>query len=243
MRKILKILIELKTLKKFYVKDTDEDFHTTFGIISKDDMNKAGIIKSSKGKRFVCVEPNFADLWEKLTRGPQLMIHKDIGMIMAKCGISRESVIVDAGGGTGSLCLSLANVCKKVYVYEINPEHFDVISKNVKLFGVDNIDLKQANVYDGIKEKNVDIITLDLPEPWRVIEHASGALKRGGHVVVYLPNLTQVKTFIDACSNSHLQVMETLELIERKWKIEERIMRPEFNMLGHTGFLIFCRLF
>ena len=236
MRKILKILIELRTLKKFYVKDTDEDFHTTFGIISKDDMNSKGIIKSSKGKRFVSVNPNFSDLWEKLTRGPQLMI-------MAKCGVSRESVIVDAGGGTGSLCLSLANVCKKVHVYEINPEHFDVIAKNVKLFGVDNIDLKQANVYNGIVEKNVDIITLDLPEPWKVIESACGALKRGGHLVVYLPNLTQAKIFIDACHGSKIQVIETLELIERKWKIEERIMRPEFDMLGHTGFLIFCRLF
>ena len=116
MRKIQKILIELKTLKKFYVKDIDEDFHTTFGIISKDDMKKIGVIKSSKGKRFVSVDPNFSDLWEKLTRGPQLMIHKDIGMIMAKCGIGKDSVVVDAGGGTGSLCLTLANVCKKVHV-------------------------------------------------------------------------------------------------------------------------------
>ena len=39
------------------------------------------------------------------------------------------------------------------------------------------------------------------------------------------------------------EVLETLELIERKWKIEDKIMRPEFQMLGHTGFLTFCRKF
>jgi len=164
-------------------------------------------------------------------------------MVMAKTGINRDSKIVDAGGGSGSLCLSLANICKEITVYEINPEHYDIIAKNIKLFGMNNVHLKQGSIYNGIKETNLDLINLDLPEPWQVIEHAEKALKLGGHLVVYLPNLNQVKMFIDSTKRSKINVIETLELIERTWKIEDRIMRPEFQMLGHTGFLIFCRRF
>lgn len=232
MRNIKKILISNNN--KYYLKDLDEDFHTKDGVISKKDFNKSKI-KSSKGKTFFIIDPTFPDLWDSLKRGPQLMLPKDIGLILAKTGVNHNSKVVDAGGGSGSLCLSLANVAKEVITYENNPEHLDVIQKNKKLFGIKNLEIKQADVYKGIKEKNVDLITLDLPEPWRVDPKP---LKEGGHLVVYLPNLTQVKMFIDS---TKLKVVETIELLERKWKIEGKILRPEFEMLGHTGFMIFCR--
>ncbi|MBU0456800.1 MAG: tRNA (adenine-N1)-methyltransferase [Nanoarchaeota archaeon] len=243
-RMIKKILIEQKTNKKFYVKDLEEDFHTSFGIIkSKEIKSKNVNIRSNKGNEFLSLNPSFADLWENLKRGPQVIIQKDIGMIIAKTGINNNSKIVDAGGGSGSLCLSLANICKEITVYEINPEHYDIIQKNINLFGILNITLKQSDVYKGIQEKDVDLITLDLPEPWQVIEHAEKALKLGGHLVIYLPNLNQVKRFIDSTKKSKIKIVETIELLERKWKISDNIMRPEFEMLGHTGFLTFCRRF
>ena len=40
MRNIKKILIEQKTGKKYIVKDLNEDFHTSEGIISKTDLKK-----------------------------------------------------------------------------------------------------------------------------------------------------------------------------------------------------------
>jgi len=242
MRTIKKLLIEQKTGKKFLVKDLEDDFHTSSGIISSKDLrSKQTKISSSKGKTFLLIEPTFTDLWENLKRGPQVMIQKDIGMILAKTGVNSRSKVVDAGGGSGSLCLSLANVCKEITVYEINPEHHDIMAKNVKLFGIKNLVLKQENVYDGIQEKDVDLITLDLPESWKAIEHAVGSLKNGGSLVVYLPNINQIKMFIDSCHGNSIKVIETIELLERKWKIEDKILRPEFNMLGHTGFMCFCR--
>jgi len=242
MRNIKRILIEAKTGKKYFVKDINDDFHTSSGVVkAKDLKSKKEVIESSQGKKFLLLEPSFADLWDNLKRGPQLMIAKDVGLILAKTGVNKDSKVVDAGGGSGSLCLSLANVCKEVTVYEINPEHYDLAQKNIKMFGMTNITVKQNNIYQGIKEKKLDLITLDLPEPWQVLEEAGKALNFGGSLVVYLPNLTQVKMFVDSARRSKIKVLETIELIERKWKIEDKIMRPEFQMLGHTGFLIFCR--
>jgi len=235
-----KILIEQRTGKKYPVKDLNENFHTQHGIIlSKDLKSTKNIVESNKGKKFILLNPTFPDLWENLQRGPQVMQQKDIGLILSKTGINKNSKVVDAGGGTGALCLSLANVCKEVTVYEINPEHYKILSKNIQLSGIKNITLKQENIYDGIKEKNVDLITLDLPEPWRV--NVDKVLKNGAYLVAYLPNINQVKMFIDSTYRTNIKVLETVELLERKWKIEDRVMRPEFQMLGHTGFMVFCR--
>ena len=231
MRQVRKILIELKTGKKYFVKDEDE-FHTSSGVVN---VSQNGPVSSEKGTKFMVIEPSFKDMWDNLQKGPAIVIEKDIGLILAKTGVGKNSCVVDAGGGSGSLCLSLANVCKEVTVYEINPEHLKVIQKNIVAFGIDNISLKQDNVYDGIEETEIDLLTLDLPEPWRV---NFDCLKLGGFLAVYLPNLTQVKRFIDSAP---ITVLETVEVIERKWKIEGPVMRPEHQMLGHTAFLVFCR--
>lgn len=240
MRNVKKILVHQKSGKKFLVKDLEDNFHTQYGVIKSADF-KLENVESSKGEKFSVIDVGFTDLWEELNRGPQVMLQKDIGLIIAKTGINKNSKIVDAGGGSGALSFSLANICKEITVYEINPEHFSILSKNKQLFGFKNINLKQDNIYEGIKEKNLDLINLDLPEPWRVTEHAEKALVKGGYLVVYLPNISQMKMFIDSCHRTNLKVLETIELLERKWKIEDRIMRPEFQMLGHTGFICFVR--
>ena len=239
--------MEKHTGKKYLVKDLQQDFYTAEGTISKKDLqleqkqSEQTEIKTNKNKTFLLLEPTFPDLWESLQRGPQIMLQKDIGLILAKTGVNKEYVVVDAGGGSGSLCLSLANVCKQVTTYENNPEHYTIVMKNKELFGMKNLAVKKQNIAQGIEEIGVDLITLDLPEPWDVIVHTEKSLKAGGFLVVYLPNLLQMKQFIDATKGTAIRVLETLELLERKWKIEERIMRPEFEMLGHTGFLCFCR--
>ena len=239
---IKKVLIESYSGKKYLVKDLNEDYHTSFGIISKKDLKgKKTRIKSSTGKDFLLLDTSFTDLWEQFNRGPQIMLQKDIGLIIAKTGINKDSEVLDAGGGSGSLCLSLANICKKVTVYEINPEHHKVVQKNIDLSGFDNVTLKQDDIYKGIKEKELDLITLDLPEPWQAIKPAEKALKDGGFMVIYLPNLIQMHKFLASLKGTSFKALETIELLERKWMINEQIMRPEFQMLGHTGFMTFCR--
>ena len=239
---IKKILIESNTGKKYLVKDVSEDYHTSFGIISSKELKgKKTKIRSSTGKDFLLIDATFPDLWEQFQRGPQIMLQKDIGWIMAKTGINKDSEVLDAGGGSGSLCLSLANICKKVTVYEIHPEHHKVVQKNIGLSGLDNVTLKKDDIYQGIKEKELDLITLDLPEPWQVVKSAEKSLKEGGFLVIYLPNLTQMQRFLASLKGSSFKALETVELLERKWAINEQIMRPEFQMLGHTGFMTFCR--
>ena len=235
------LAIDLTANKKYLIKNTSLDFHTANGSLAAGDLKKSGRIKSNKNQPFLITDLTLADFHEVMARGPQIIIHKDIGMILAKTGLNNAHRVVDAGGGSGALCLALANVAKEVVVYELNPEHYDVIQKNIKLLNITNVILKQQDVYKGIDETELDLITFDLPEPHQALAHAAKSLKEGGHLIIYQPNLTQVQEFLKNLKGSKLKLVEILELIERKWKIEDKIMRPEFEMLGHTGFLVFCR--
>lgn len=237
-----KILINQKTGKKYLIKDASMDFHTSEGVISKKDLSsKKSELESSKGKKFSLLEASFVDLWENFKRGPQIVLQKDIGLILTKTGVGKNSKVVDAGGGTGSICCYLANFCKKVTSYEIQKELISVLEFNKKLAGLTNLTIKNKNIYDGITEKDLDLITLDLARPWEVIAHSEKSLKTGGFLVVYLPNIIQVKQFIDSLRKSSIKLLGIEELLERKWKSEDKILRPEYEMLGHTGFLVFCR--
>ncbi|OGY55810.1 MAG: hypothetical protein A2912_01145 [Candidatus Buchananbacteria bacterium RIFCSPLOWO2_01_FULL_40_23b] len=242
MRTIQKVLVHTKTGKRFLVKSIEDDFHTSFGTISCADMKSdKEMVESSKKEKFIVLEPSFVDLLAEMQRGPQVITAKDIGWIIAKTGVNGMSRVVDAGGGSGALCFSLANICKEVFVYEVNSEHFTILEKNKKLFGFANVTLKKESVYTGLTERDVDVVTLDLAEPWKALTSVEKALKTGGFLVVYLPNMLQVKDFIDALRGSRIRLLEMVEVLERQWKVEEKILRPEFEMLGHTGFLLLGR--
>lgn len=228
--------------KKFFVSDSTRDYHCQFGILKANDMKKkSGIIKTNTGKEFYMFEPTFADLYARKRRSAQIVLKKDIGLIIAETGINKESIVVDAGGGSGALACSLANIAKEVITYEIREEFVKTINENISLLGLTNITVKNKSV-SLISEKNVDLITLDLLEPVKVLTKCSKALKAGGFLIAYMPSVTQVVSFVKAVvKNKSLIYLKTVELIEREWKIEGKIARPEFRMLGHTGFLVFVR--
>ncbi|MFC1775157.1 hypothetical protein ACFLZN_02475, partial [Nanoarchaeota archaeon] len=86
------------------------------------------------------------------------------------------------------------------------------------------------------------VITLDVSEPWNAIENSYEVLKIGGHLVTYSPSVMQVKKTVEKVKELNgLLFIKTIELIERKWKIEKEAVRPHNIEIGHTGFLTFVR--
>ena len=65
---------------------------------------------------------HFPEILKKCKRGPQVILPKDRGVILAYSGVGKNSVVVDAGAGSGWLAISLANVAKKVTSYEWREE-------------------------------------------------------------------------------------------------------------------------
>jgi tRNA (adenine57-N1/adenine58-N1)-methyltransferase len=98
------------------------------------------------------------------------------------------------------------------------------------------------DVYEGISETDLDRIIHDLPEPWRVLKHAEGALRSGGILCSYLPTINQTAELRAALELSRFGLEQTFEVLHRTWHIEERSVRPDHRMVAHTGFLTTARL-
>jgi tRNA (adenine57-N1/adenine58-N1)-methyltransferase len=229
---------------RYYITEQSKDFHTKYGVISKKDLKKkdGSTIKTDRDKEFIIFTSQFADDFRKLRRAPQTIIPKDFGMIIAETGLGKKDTVVDAGTGAGALACALANICKKVITYEIRDDHVEVAKENIKFLGIKNITIKNKDITKGITEKNVDLITLDLPEPWEALKAVQKALKIGGWLVAYTPTTTQASQFVEAIrKNESFLYDNTTELIKRNWIVEGKRVRPQSAEIGHTAFLTFIR--
>jgi tRNA (adenine57-N1/adenine58-N1)-methyltransferase len=233
---IKKVLIRLD--KRFYW--IEGDLHTNYGVVKEKDLKGSdNVVKSHEDKEFLMFDANFIDQFEKIKRGPAIMTPKDIGIIISNTGIGKDSVVLDAGTGCGVTASLLARVVKKVITYEVNNDFFNLAKKNFEFLEIKNVEQKNSDVYEGIAEKDLDLITLDLPEPWKILKHAHKSLKSGCFLVSYLPTITQVGELASSCEGFLHE--KTLEILEREWHVEGKKVRPKSQMIGHTGFLVFLR--
>jgi tRNA (adenine57-N1/adenine58-N1)-methyltransferase len=218
--------------------DSQKKFSTKYGeiLLSK----KSGPVKTHLGKEFFQLEPKFHDLLSKAKRGPQAVLLKDSAIISAFTGINSSSKVVDAGTGSGWMAAFLAKQINpaKITSYEIKPEFIEVAKKNFEILNIKNIKLKNKDITKSFSEKNIDLLTLDLQEPWKV---SLKGIKIGGYAVAYCPQITQAVKFAKYAEKNNFLIEHVFESQLREWKISEKIARPEFQQLNHTAFLVFAR--
>ena len=155
---------------------------------------------------------------------------------------SKEAAIVDAGSGSGALACFLANFVKEVITYEIRGDFIKIVKDNINFLNLKNVKIKKKDIYDKIAEKDVDLIILDLPEPWKALKNTEKALKPGAFLVSYSPTIPQVMDFVDKVrENKNFAYIKTSEIIEREWDVEDRKVRPRSQAIGHSGFITFVR--
>ncbi len=227
-----------------YMVDDAKDFHCNEGSIAKDELKKSpgSVVKTNRGVTYFLIDPAFLDRFFKIRRLAQIIPLKDLGSILVYAKISRSSVIADAGSGSGALACFLAHHAKKVRSFDIRDDHLEVASKNKEYLQLKNLEFQKHDAYTGFPIKNVDAVTLDLPEPWKALPHAKKALKVGGYIVSYNPSIPQTQDFVNAVlEDSSLLHERSIEILEREWEIDGRRVRPKTQGIGHSGFLTFVR--
>jgi tRNA (adenine57-N1/adenine58-N1)-methyltransferase len=166
---------------------------------------------------------------------------KDAALIISVTGCSPGWKVVDAGTGSGFLSMFLSNIGCTVYSYEKKKEFYEIAKRNVKNFELKNLVIKNSDITKGIKENEIDLITLDMQHPEKVMKHAFKALKSGGWLAVYSMHIEEVKKVYEELKKFDFTYVKILENIQREWQSMGKLTRPKNYMLAHTGFLTFAR--
>lgn len=225
----------------------DATFHTHAGIVAHNDLIGAyegSTILGSTGRRFLVVRPTLADAVLKMPRGAQVIYPKDLAAILMEADIAPGDRVLEAGVGSGALSMALLRAGADVVGYELREDFANRAANNVAALVGEGVPyrIEQRDVYDGIDEHGLDRILLDLPEPWRVVPHAATALRSGGILCAYLPTINQTQQFRATLATGPFGMARTLEVLHRTWHIEDRSVRPDHRMVGHTGFVTTARL-
>jgi tRNA (adenine57-N1/adenine58-N1)-methyltransferase catalytic subunit len=190
------------------------------------------------------VRPTLSDTVLKMPRGAQVIYPKDLGAILIEADIAPGMRVLEAGVGSGALSMALLRAGAEVVGYELREDFAERAASNVEAMGVgySRYRVEIRDVYEGIGEVGLDRILLDLPEPWRVLPHATKALRPGGILCAYLPSINQTSQLRSSMEQHGFGMASSLEVLHRTWHIEDRSVRPDHRMVGHTGFLTTARL-
>jgi len=236
--------------KSHFISDATKNFHTKDGFVKSSDLCDDSVgkeILSSKGKPFYLIKANDSDLFSRLKRKPQAIMRKDLGFILANSFVGKNSVCIDCGTGSGFCSVFLAEHTKKVYSIDVNPENTEIAKENVKRMNLDNVvflnlDFQMPIDDDSIVSKKVDLVVLDIPQPWEAIDNVLKFLNIGGFLISYSPSVNQVShTNAKLLESRKFIVLKNSQLVEFPWKITNQVQRPESSILLHTAFLTVAR--
>lgn len=225
------------------------EFHSHAGPVAHDDLlgRDEGLeVRSARGSRFRAFRPTLSDFVLKMPRGAQVIYPKDLAPILLLADVFPGARVFESGIGSGALSMTLLRAGADITAYELREDFAARAQANVAAFlGEEVLDRYQVQVrsaYDGIDERGLDRVVLDLPEPWQVVPHAARALRPGGILVAYTPSVAQVMQLRDALDAGPFDLAATLEVLHRGWHVEGQAVRPDHRMVAHTGFLTHARL-
>jgi tRNA (adenine57-N1/adenine58-N1)-methyltransferase len=198
------------------------------------------------GRRYRLLRPGLSDLLAHLRRRAQIVTPKDAQYLLFLAGVGPGGSVAEAGAGSGALTLVLAHAVGehgRVVSYDRRPDFLEVARGNLALtpYG-ERVEFRERDVArDGFGEEGFSSVVLDVPEPWTVLPHARRALAPGGFLGLYTPTYNQLETSVRALRAEKFEEIRSVELLERALHVGEGGTRPEFEMLGHTGFLTGAR--
>ncbi|MDH5806295.1 MAG: tRNA (adenine-N1)-methyltransferase [Candidatus Methanomethylicaceae archaeon] len=223
-------------------------FHTHKGIINLDEIigKEYGFeLRTSLGEVIKVLPPDYLDYLERMIRKTQVIYPKDMGYICLMANVHPGARVVECGTGSGILTTYIANLVRpdgKVFTYEVRKEFQEIARRNIIKLGLEKyVEFKLKDITQGIDEKDVDAVILDMATPWLVVEEAKKALKIGGRFVSFSPTINQIEKTVEVMRTTGFINIKIVEIILRKYKVKANETRPETLMIAHTGYIVSAR--
>jgi tRNA (adenine57-N1/adenine58-N1)-methyltransferase len=226
----------------------DKKFHTHLGIIDVSSiigMEYGSAIRTTEGKLIFLMEPTIHDFIMKSERKTQIVYPKDLGYIVARTGLKNGSKVLEVGTGSGALATFMASIVKPeghIYSFDVNSDFMEIAKRNLEKAGMAKyVTMHQHDPHQGVDIRNVDVATVDLGDPWTVVDQVHDALKGGGAFVAICPTMNQIERTAAQLKKSGYADIDCVELMIRNIEAREGMTRPSMRMIGHTTYLVFAR--
>ncbi len=226
----------------------DKKFHTHLGIIDVSSiigMEYGSAIRTTEGKLIFLMEPTIHDFIMKSERKTQIVYPKDLGYIVARTGLKNGSKVLEVGTGSGALATFMASIVKPeghIYSFDVNSEFMEMAKRNLEKAGMAKyVTMHQHDPHQGVDVRNADVATVDLGDPWTVVDQVHDALKGGGAFVAICPTMNQIERTAAQLKKSGYADIDCVELMIRNMEAREGMTRPSMRMIGHTTYLVFAR--
>lgn len=199
------------------------------------------------GKEYTVFRPGVTELMESLDRGAQIIIPKDAATILMKCDVKSGDRVLEVGAGSGGLTTALLHTVSPtghVHTLELKEENVRRAGRNVARTGLDKYwsnQIGDARDMTVDAEGQFDVLTMDMPDPWLALDNLEPHLRNGGRVCAYVPNMNQAEAIVNALRERGYSNVHALENMQRGLEVHPGGVRPSFEMLGHTAYLIFAR--
>jgi tRNA (adenine57-N1/adenine58-N1)-methyltransferase len=242
----LALLLDRKSRRYLVTLSGGQVFHSHLGRLQHSDLishKVGGWYRTDRGHTLLAVRPTLGDFVREMPRGPQIIYPKDLGNIIILADVFPGATVVEAGLGSGSLTAALlrgVGPAGRVITYEVDESVAPKALRNIQAVVPDtsNLTITFGNIYEGIADRGVDRVVLDVPEPWQAVAAVGDALVMGGIMLSFLPTVLQVHQLVMALQrDSRFQLIETVETLLRPWHVTERSVRPAHRMVAHSGFL------
>jgi tRNA (adenine57-N1/adenine58-N1)-methyltransferase len=203
------------------------------------------------GWQYAVMRPRLADYVLSMPRGAQIMYPKDIAQVIQLGDIRKGLNVLESGAGSGAMSLNLLDAVGeqgRLTTIEMRSEFAKIAQANATLYFGERPawwDLKIGDfdsVAAGLPAHSFDRIVLDMLDPWNRLDQACRVIAPGGVLVAYITTTTQLSRLVEALREAGVWTEpEIQETLERAWKAQGLAVRPDHQMIGHTGFLVISR--
>ncbi|MCK5052756.1 MAG: tRNA (adenine-N1)-methyltransferase, partial [Anaerolineales bacterium] len=130
----------------------------------------------------------------------------------------------------------------KVISYDRRKDMQDLSKQNLERVDLaERVDFFLQDIAEGIGEKDLDAVFLDLPKPELYLSQIYEALANGGVLGTIVPTTNQVATYLSNIEKEDFDSVDVAEILLRFYKPVAERLRPTDRMIAHTGYLIFAR--
>lgn len=232
---------------QYLINEFNGKLHTHKGIVNLEELkskNFGDTIKSHLGVEFKILPFRASDFFKLFKKKATPVMPKDIGVVIAHAGLQPDSLILDAGTGSGVTAAYFAyfNKFGEVITVEKRRDFAKVARENFRTAGLKNIHQiigDAVEVADGFK-KEFDFVFLDMKDDVKMIPKAYEILRYNGFIAVYNPYIEQTRAVYEQMIKTGFRDVEGFEVVKINLEFKRVGTRPFVNIY-HTGFIVMGR--